>query len=57
MCNILLEYDASIERSDRDGRVVLHSAVEHNHPELVELYIQEGADVNQPTGSILLSWF
>ena len=47
MCECLLEYGACIDRTDRDGWSVLHAAVEHSRPNLVELYLQHGADVNK----------
>ena len=47
MCECLLEYGACIERSDRDGWTVLHSAVEYSRPNLVQFFIENGANVNE----------
>ena len=40
----LVKYDAPINDVDGDGQTPLHYAVEYNHPELIKLFLKNGAD-------------
>jgi len=45
-----------LSRYDRNGRQLLHAAVIANQPELVDLLLAQGADVNAVTKPSLVKW-
>ncbi len=49
---LLFMNDVDVNAKDEKGRTVLHRAAISDHPKLVQLLLDRGADVNQPGGSL-----
>ena len=47
MVQLLLSNGVSVDQTDRDGRTALRAASWGGHEDVVELLLQNGADVNK----------
>ena len=44
---LLIEHNADVDAVDRDGNSGLHLAVLYNHPKIIRLLTERGANVNK----------